>query len=64
MEAITLSGEAHSAQARTQFLKLAESWLAMAEEVERQTAEHSSKSGIIYTAIRDLPIENLPRTGR
>jgi hypothetical protein len=63
MEAIRLSGESHCAEARMQFLQLAESWLAMAEEIERQTAKRSDKSGFLFTAIDDLPIEHVARSG-
>jgi hypothetical protein len=39
MEVIRLSGETHSAGMKAQFLQLAQSWLTLADEVERNTPE-------------------------
>jgi hypothetical protein len=39
MEVTKLSGETRSAGMKTQFLQLAQSWLALADEVERNIPE-------------------------
>ncbi|HWE07395.1 MAG TPA: hypothetical protein VG274_11840 [Rhizomicrobium sp.] len=39
MEVIRLSGETHSAGMKAQFLQLAQSWLALADEVARNIPE-------------------------